>query len=297
MTLLSVKNLSVTFSSRGQKLHAVRDISFSIEEGKSVGIVGESGCGKSATAAAIMGLCDGAVQGDIEFAEKVIPGKTIGMIFQDPMTSLNPTMKIGAQITEGFLYHKMGTPTDAKAKAIELLHLTGVHSPEERFSHYPHQLSGGQRQRALIAMALMCGPKLLIADEATTALDSATRIQILELLKKLKDHFQMSLLIISHDMSVIESAADTTLVMYAGKIVERGPTLELLKNPRHPYTQMLLASLPKNRKKSEPLQGIEGAPPNLTTLPVGCAFKDRCPYAAIKCREEPKGPIACWRAP
>lgn len=292
MTLLQVKDLRVNFSSQGEKLQAVRGISFEIEEGESVGIVGESGCGKSATASAIMGLSKGEVEGQIHFT-----GQKIGMVFQDPMTSLNPTMKIGAQITEGWLFHKMGSRLEAKGKAIELLTLVGVNEPEIRIDQYPHQLSGGQRQRVLIAIAIVCNPRLLIADEPTTALDAAIRVQILDLIKKMRVHFQMSLLLISHDFSVVASACDRILVMYAGKIIESGATTQVLQDPRHPYTQMLLNSLPWNRSKSEPLQGIDGSPPNLITLPTGCSFKERCPHAALKCNQEPTGTVACWRVP
>ncbi|MDE3047828.1 MAG: ABC transporter ATP-binding protein, partial [Verrucomicrobiota bacterium] len=225
------------------------------------------------------------------------PKKEIGMVFQDPMTSLNPTMKIGDQIAEGMIYHRLAKRREARAKAIELLQLVGIHDPEARFDHYPHQLSGGQRQRVLIAIAIACHPKLLIADEPTTALDVTIQAQILDLIQQMQQHFQMSLLLISHDFGVIASLCERVLVMYAGKIVESGPVDEVLQAPKHPYTQMLLDSIPRlDRPRNAPLKAIEGSPPSLWAPPQGCPFRERCPYAAWKCREEPSGPVACWRA-
>lgn len=296
--LLEVEDLWVTFSVQGQKLHAVRGVSFEVGKGEAVGIVGESGCGKSAAVQAIHRLTRGTVSGKIVFEgkETTRPGKDIGMVFQDPMTSLNPTMKIGAQIWEGLVYHKLATREEAKAKAVELLRLVGVSDPELRVHQYPHQFSGGMRQRVLIAIAVACNPKLLIADEPTTALDVTIQAQILDLIRRMREHFSMSLLLISHNFAVVAAMCERALVMYAGKIVESGTVDEILNRPRHPYTQMLLASLPRlDRPKSEPLLAIHGSPPNLLALPKGCPFKERCPFAAIKCNEEPPGPIACWR--
>ncbi|PIS02834.1 MAG: peptide ABC transporter ATP-binding protein [Chlamydiae bacterium CG10_big_fil_rev_8_21_14_0_10_42_34] len=296
--LLTVKDLLVSFSVQGQLLQAVRGVSFELLEGESVGIVGESGCGKSAAVQAISGLTEGKVSGLIEFAgtRNLVPGKEIGMIFQDPMSSLNPTMKIGAQISEGLIYHKMASKKEAKHRAIKLLDLVGIKDAHLRANQYPHQFSGGMRQRVLIATALACNPRLLIADEPTTALDTATQQQILDLIQKMKDLFKMSLLIISHDFNVIAKTCEKVLVMYAGKIIERGSVQEVLQNPRHPYTQMLLGSRPRlDKPKSEPLSLIEGAPPNLLAPIKGCAFQQRCPLKALKCSEEPPGPIACWR--
>lgn len=296
---LTIEDLSVTFSVQGKPLHAVRGVSFTMQKGESVGIVGESGCGKSATVQAIAGLSTGKVTGTIllEGKERLQPGRDIGIVFQDPMTSLNPTMKIGAQITEGLLYHKLARRREAQQKALELLHLVGLSEPALRMEQYPHQLSGGMRQRVLIAIALICHPRLLIADESTTALDAHTRHQILSLLKQMQEHFQLSLLVISHDLKVVAEICQQVLIFYAGKIIERGPVQEVLHHPKHPYTQMLLNSLPRpDQSRQEPLQSIEGSPPNLLTLPQGCAFRNRCPYAALKCQEEPQGPIACWRA-
>jgi len=296
--LLLVENLHVTFSVQGQKLHAVRGISFEVGVGEAVGIVGESGCGKSAAVQAITRLTPGKVTGKIIFEgkENIAPGKEIGMVFQDPMTSLNPTMKIGAQISEGLVFHKIASRWEAKLKAIELLKLVGISNPELRVNQYPHEFSGGMRQRVLIAIAIACKPSLLIADEPTTALDVTVQAQILELLKQMQKHLQMSLLLISHDFGVIARVCTRVLVMYAGKIVESGNVEDVLQRPQHPYTQMLLNSRPQiNRPRSEPLQAIEGTPPNLLLPLNGCAFKDRCPYAAPKCTQEPTGQIACWR--
>lgn len=290
--LLQVENLSVTFATQGKQLHAVRGISFDVMEGEAVGIVGESGSGKSTAVQALTGLTAGKISGKIIFQGEV----KVGMVFQDPMTSLNPTMKIGAQITEGLIFHKMASRKSAKIKAIEFLRLTGISEPEMRMHQYPHQLSGGQRQRALIAIALICNPRLLIADEPTTALDVTIQAQILDLIKRMQQHFQMSLLLISHDFGVVATVCSRILVMYAGKIVESGRVEDVLQRPQHPYTQMLLNSLPRlDRPRSEPLQTIEGSPPNPLRLPKGCAFRERCPFQAVKCSEEPPGPVACWR--
>lgn len=296
--LLQVEDLWVTFSVQGQKLHAVRGISFEVNEGEAVGIVGESGCGKSAAVQSINRLTRGTVSGKILFEgkETIGPGRNIGMVFQDPMTSLNPTMKIGTQISEGLIYHKLATRDEAKARAVELLGLVGVSDPELRVHQYPHQFSGGMRQRVLIAIAVACNPRLLIADEPTTALDVTIQAQILDLIRRMREHFKMSLLLISHDFGVVAAVCERVLVMYAGKIVEAGSVDEVLNRPKHPYTQMLLDSRPRlDRPKSEPLMSIVGSPPNLLVLPKGCAFKERCPHAALKCNQEPPGPIACWR--
>lgn len=291
--LLEVEDLSVTFSVRGKKLHAVRGISFAVGEGEAVGIVGESGSGKTAAVQALAGLTLGEVSGQIAFDREK---NRIGMVFQDPMTALNPTMKIGAQLTEGLLYHRLASKKEAGAKALEMLHLVGIADPELRLAQYPHQLSGGMRQRVLIAIALICRPRLLIADEPTTALDVSVQGQILTLIQQMQRHFQMSLLLISHDFSVVSRVCERILVMYAGKIVETGRVEDVLERPQHPYTQMLLASRPRlDQPKDKPLQIIEGLPPNLLLLPPGCPFKARCPHVARACEIEPPGPIACWR--
>jgi oligopeptide/dipeptide ABC transporter ATP-binding protein len=243
---------------------------------------------------AIAGLSPAAVSGQILLNGKreVGLGQTLGMIFQDPMSALNPTMKIGRQMIEGLLFHEKAKGKEAKERALALLDLVGIPDPIARFEQYPHQLSGGQRQRVLIAMALLTEPKLLIADEPTTALDSATREQILELIQAMQRRFNMGLILISHDLTAVSRICDEIHVMYAGRIVEKGTTNEVLEHPRHPYTQMLLGCIPK---KGHPLQAIEGGPPSLFLQPRGCAFKERCPYAALKCMEEPRGSVACWR--
>lgn len=291
--LLEVEDLSVAFSVRGKKLHAVRGISFAVGEGEAVGIVGESGSGKTAAVQALAGLTLGEVSGKTTFDREK---NRIGMVFQDPMTALNPTMKIGAQLTEGLLYHRLASRKEAEAKALEMLHLVGIADPELRLAQYPHQLSGGMRQRVLIAIALICRPRLLIADEPTTALDVSVQVQILALIQEMQRHFQMSLLLISHDFSVVSRVCDRILVMYAGKIVETGRVEDVLERPQHPYTQMLLASRPRlDQPRDRPLQIIEGLPPNPLLLPPGCPFKARCPHVARACEIEPPGPIACWR--
>lgn len=293
----------MAFSVQGRKLLAVRGVSFSVREGEAVGIVGESGCGKSATVQALTRLTDAEVSGKVWFEEedllqkknlREVRGRKIGMVFQDPMTSLNPTMKIGAQIGEGLIFHGICRRREAVERAIELLRLTGVPEPEMRAGQYPHELSGGLRQRVTIAIALACNPRLLIADEPTTALDVTIQAQILDLLKRLQKHFQMSLLLITHDLGVVASICEWVLVMYAGKIVEQGSVEDVLLRPKHPYTQMLLRSLPR---KGEALQVIEGVPPNLGSPIVGCAFRERCPLALPICNQEPVfgKSAACWR--
>lgn len=307
--LLKIENLHVSFSIQGKILQAVRGINFEIGEGEAVGIVGESGSGKSAAVQALTRLSPAKISGKVWFENedlltkkekelRKIRGKKIGMIFQDPMTSLNPTMKIGTQIAEGMIYHRMEKKEKAFQKALELLRLTGVTEPEIRMNQYPHQLSGGLRQRVMIAIALACNPRLLIADEPTTALDVTIQAQLLELLKQMRRHFQTSLLLITHDLGVVASICEKVLVMYAGKIVERGTVEEVLKNPKHPYTQMLLRSMPKlDGAKSKPLQAIEGSPPNLFLSLRGCPFRERCPFAMPICEQPPPEETAssCWR--
>lgn len=256
MPLLDVHDLHVTFSVQGKRLPAVRGVSFSIQQGETVGIVGESGSGKSATVQALTRLISAAEISGSAFFEgedllkkteaelRQVRGRKIGMVFQDPLTSLNPTMKIGHQITEAILYHKLASPQQAKEKAIELLHLVGVSEPEARLQQYPHQLSGGIRQRITIAIALSCNPHLIIADEPTTALDVTIQAQILDLLKQVQEHFQTGLLLITHDLGVISAICDRVIVMYAGQIVEEGTVEKVLLHPEHPYTQMLISCLP-----------------------------------------------------
>ena len=297
--LLEVRDLHVKFRSQDGFLHAVRGIDFSLFEGETLGIVGESGCGKSATAKALMQLNPrhtSTLEGEIfyqdtnllSFSEKKmqsIRGKEIGMIFQDPMTSLNPTTKVGRQIMEGYLRHFPGTPQDrARQIALDTLHKVGIPHPEERFESYPHTLSGGMRQRAMIALALSCEPKILLADEPTTALDVTIQAQILDLLQTIQRQTRTSILLITHDMSVIAKMCDRVLVMYAGQIVECAPIDQLFSSPQHPYTQRLLSAIPRlNQAKDHPLIPIEGTPPNLSHPLKGCGFCARCSEAMNVC--------------
>ncbi|MES2344686.1 MAG: ABC transporter ATP-binding protein [Chlamydiota bacterium] len=300
--MLTVENLNLFFSISGKKLHAVRGVSFSLVSGEILGIVGESGCGKSSLAKALVKLLpshsthiSGSVlylgKNLIEFSEKELQkvrGKEIGMIFQDPMTFLNPTLKIGAQIVEGYLRHTPGaTYKHAKEHALAMLDLVGIVNPEKRFEEYPHTLSGGTRQRVMIAQALVACPKILIADEPTTALDVTIQAQILELLKEIQKKTGMSIILITHDLSVIAGFCDRVLVMYAGKIIESAPVVPLFKNPSHPYTKRLLQAIPRlNLNKDHPLIPIEGAPPNLFSAQKGCAFCPRCFNGSPLCAEK-----------
>jgi oligopeptide transport system ATP-binding protein len=317
--MMHVNHLNVTFKSHGKKLRAVRDVSFSIQDGETVGIVGESGCGKSVTAKALVQLLPRhltTVEGTIAYngknlldlSEKQmqrVRGKEIGMIFQDPMTSLNPTMKIGDQIIEGYLrHHPHLSKKEAQAEAIEMLKLVNIPQPEQRAEQYPHSLSGGMRQRAMIALALASKPKLLIADEPTTALDVTIQAQILELMREIQQKMKMSILLITHDMSVIAGFCDRVLVMYGGKIVESATVHDLFAHPQHPYTQNLLKAIPRlDWNRDHPLVPIEGRPPDLDALPTGCAFCKRCSVVMPQCENEqpplfslsPNHHSSCWR--
>ncbi len=300
--LLKIKNLNVSFLTRRQKLHAVRNIEFELRPGETLGIVGESGCGKSATAKALVKLIPkqyADLTGEIwygkhnlaSFSEKQmqkVRGKEIGMIFQDPMTSLNPTMKIGKQIVEGYLRHFPEVSWKSAWKyGTEVLHLVGIPNPEERMDEYPHTLSGGMRQRVMIAIALACKPKLILADEPTTALDVTIQAQILDLMKEIQQKTQTSIILITHDLSVVARCCDRILVMYAGKIVESATVDQLFAAPQHPYTQRLLQAIPRLDKcKKEPLIPIEGTPPDLSLPLPGCGFCARCPSAMRICTEQ-----------
>ncbi|SFH11567.1 oligopeptide transport system ATP-binding protein [Desulfotomaculum arcticum] len=299
--LLSVNNLQVHFKTFAGEVQAVRGVSFDLTAGEAIAIVGESGCGKSVTAQSIMRLIPSPpgryVAGEIFFdGENLLPktekemeiirGKDIGMIFQDPMTSLNPTMKVGHQIVETLNKHTDLAGEAGKQRAVEMLALVGLPNPEKRYGQYPHQFSGGMRQRAMIAMALACNPRLLIADEPTTALDVTIQAQILELMQELKDKLGTSIILITHDLGVVAGFASRVIVMYAGKVVESGTTSEIFYQQRHPYTRGLLASVPRPgqeiRKKLSP---IAGRPPDLIAPPQGCAFWPRCERAMLVCRE------------
>lgn len=293
--LLEVKNLEVSFQTYGGEVQAVRGVSFHVNKGETLAIVGESGSGKSVTSQTIMRLIPtppGKIKnGQIIFngedlvkktdkEMEAIRGKDIGMIFQDPMTSLNPTMKVGHQIMEVLIKHLKMDKAAAKERAIELLRLVGIPMPEKRVNQYPHEFSGGMRQRAMIAVALASNPKLLIADEPTTALDVTIQAQILELMKDLQKRMGTSIIFITHDLGVVANMADRVAVMYAGKIVEMGTVDEIFYDPKHPYTWGLLASMPSldSDDKSE-LAAIPGSPPDLTNPPKGDAFAPRNPYA------------------
>jgi oligopeptide transport system ATP-binding protein len=299
--LLDVSDLNVSFQVQGSFLHAVRGIHYRVYEEETIGIVGESGCGKSAAAKALVRLLpthNASITGCISYkgqnllalAEKKmqrIRGKEIGMIFQDPMTSLNPTMKIGDQIMEGILRHFPSISRKAaQAQTLEMLEKVGISSPKERFHAYPHTLSGGLRQRTLIALALVCHPQLLIADEVTTALDVTIQAQILDLLQSIKREMKMSVILITHDMSIVAKFCDRVLVMYAGKIVEDAPVDMLFSHPEHPYTRRLLQAMPRlDRPKQSRLNAIEGMPPNLASPFSGCGFCARCDQAMQICAE------------
>ncbi len=290
---LEVKNLAVSFDTFAGRVRAVRDVSFSLNEGETLAIVGESGSGKTVTCRAAMGLLakNAVVEGgEILLGEedvlkagrrrmRGIRGNDISMIFQDPMTALDPTMKIGKQIREAITLHSRVLKKTAKARVIELLRLVGIEEPEKRYHQYPHQFSGGQRQRIVIAIALACDPKVLFADEPTTALDVTMQAQIIELLKDLQKKVRTSIVFITHDLGVVANVADRVAVMYAGKIVEIGLADEIFYDPRHPYTWGLLSSMPTLNGGNEALYTIPGSPPSLIEPPPGDAFAPRNIYA------------------
>jgi oligopeptide transport system ATP-binding protein len=300
--LLEVRNLATRFATADGYVQAVDGVSFHIDEGEILGLVGESGCGKSVTSLSVMRLIptppgeitDGQVlfegtdlQQISEREMRSVRGGSIGMIFQEPMTSLNPVLTIGRQITEAFEIHLDLKGSAARNRAVEILNRVGFPDPSRRFDDYPHQLSGGQRQRAMIAMAISCNPRLLIADEATTALDVTIQAQILELLQSLCDEFKMALLIITHNLGVVARYAQRVAVMYAGKIIESGTADEIYAAPQHPYTKGLLASVPRlDASARDRLTSIEGEIPDLADLPAGCAFEPRCRWAVDRCRVE-----------
>lgn len=305
--LLRVNELAVAFQTYRGQVQAVRNVSFSVKPGEIVGIVGESGCGKSVTAHAIMGLLPEenahVAHGAINFQEKnllslqqrewrQLRGNEMAMIFQDPMTSLNPVHTIGAQLGESILRHRSGlTKKQVQAEAVRLLGQVGISEPVKRLQAYPHQFSGGMRQRVMIAMALAGEPKLLIADEPTTALDVTIQAQILELLQQLRRELGMSIILISHDLGVIAGTCDFVNVMYAGEIVESGPVREIFHRPQHPYTQGLLQSLPRlTDNRQEKLAVIDGQPPDLLLPIEGCGFLPRCGKAMQVCRN--RHPVA-----
>jgi len=298
-TILEVKHLSTHFFTRGGLIKAADDVSFKIEAGSTLALVGESGSGKSITSLSIMRLVPppGKItQGEIIFDgrdlmklddEQVrrLRGREIAMIFQDPMTSLNPVYTVGDQIAEAIELHERAPRKQAWSKAVEMMQRVRIPDAERRAKDYPHQLSGGMRQRVMIAMALSCNPKLLIADEPTTALDVTIQAEILELLRGLRDDFNLAMLLITHDLGVVAETADRVAVMYAGRIVEEGSVSEMFNRPRHPYTEGLLRSVPRpnDGEKRRRLQTIEGVVPNLLHLPQGCKFAPRCAYVIEDC--------------
>ena len=316
--ILSVKDLNVKFSLRGQVLHAIRGISLDIYKGESLAIVGESGSGKSVFTKNFIGLLDknGWVDsGEIWYngmdlakfkTEKEwtkIRGKEVAMVMQDPMTSLNPVFTIERQVSEPFIIHQGMSKEEARKKVVEMLADVKIPNPEVVAKQYPHQLSGGMRQRVMIAMAMVCKPKLLIADEPTTALDVTIEAQILRLMKELRDETDMSVLIITHNMGVVAEICDYVYVMYAGKIMEQAETFELFDHTMHPYTKGLLDSIPRIGQNAERLHTIPGVVPNLLHLSQGCPFSNRCEYATDQCRTEkaqlhsvaPDHQVRCFR--
>ena len=319
-TLLEVKDLQTHFFTMDGVVRAVDGVSYDLEEGETLGLVGESGCGKSVSALSLMRLIpdppgkivNGEVVLDGEDILKIdmddmrnIRGAKMSMVFQEPMTSLNPVLTIERQLTETLQLHKGMSKVEARREGIDLLSRVGIPDPEQRIKQYPHQFSGGMRQRVMIAMALSCSPRLIIADEPTTALDVTIQAQILELMKSLTTEFGVALIVITHNLGVVARYADRVNIMYAGRIIERGTAREIYSNPRHPYTVGLLRSVPRldlpRRAKLDP---IEGQPPDLVNLPAGCAFRARCRWAVDKCATDtpvleetsPNHWSACWRA-
>jgi oligopeptide/dipeptide ABC transporter ATP-binding protein len=300
--LLEVNDLKVSFATEDGIVNAVDGVSFQLERGKVLGIVGESGSGKSVTAMTLMGLTRGVnagFEGEILYRGTDLlkisdsgmqdyRGNELGMIFQDPMTSLNPVYRIGEQIVEAIQSHEKVDKRTARARTIEILRQVGIPNPEQRVDNFPHEFSGGMRQRAMIAMALSCNPSVLIADEPTTALDVTIQAQIVDLVNRLKDDFDSAVIFITHDLGVIAEIADEIIVMYAGRVVERGSKRDLFYDPQMPYTWGLLGSIPRlDRPRAERLHTIEGAPPSLINMPEGCKFRPRCPHAFEKCKQEP----------
>jgi peptide/nickel transport system ATP-binding protein len=301
--LIEVKDLKVHFATEDGLVRAVDGVNFTLDRGEVLGIVGESGSGKSVTSMTLLGLTrdkntrfEGEVlykgrnvlrMGEDELQE--VRGNEMAMIFQDPMTSLNPVYTIGAQICEAIQVHEDIDKRGANRRAVELLKQVGIPNPEARVDDYPHQFSGGMRQRAMIAMALACNPDVLIADEPTTALDVTIQAQIIELIDRLKDEFHSAVILITHDLGVVADVADEIIVMYAGRVVEQAPTRQLFYDPQMPYTWGLLGSIPRlDRPKADRLHSIRGTPPSLINAPRGCKFRPRCPHAFDKCMEEPR---------
>ncbi|WP_374073382.1 ABC transporter ATP-binding protein [Bdellovibrio bacteriovorus] len=295
--VLEVKNLETTFHTNAGPVRAVNNVSYKIDRGQTLGIVGESGCGKSVTSYSLMRLIEkpGKItNGQVllngrdllklnENSMEEVRGGEMAMIFQEPMTALNPVLTIGYQMDEQIMKHKKCSPKESRERAIEMLRMVGIPSPEERYESYPHQLSGGMRQRAMIAMALSCDPTFLIADEPTTALDVTIQAQILELIQNLQEKFNMTVQFITHDLGVISEISDKVMVMYGGQTCEQADTQELFLNPRHPYTAALISSRPKFGERVKRLTTIEGSVPAPFELPKGCPFVNRCTRAKADC--------------
>ena len=318
--LLEVRDLRTLFSTDEGDFLAVDGVGFSVEAGKTLAIVGESGCGKSVTSLSIMGLVPSPAGriagGSIRFegselvgapaqAMQDLRGNGIAMIFQEPMSSLNPVFTIGEQIVEGLLRHRRISRAQATERAIEMLRKVRISAPEQRFHDHPHKLSGGMRQRAMIAMALACEPRLLIADEPTTALDVTIQAQILDLMRTLQRETGTAIVLITHDLGVVAEVADDVVVMYAGRVVEQAPVQALFEAPQHPYTVGLLGSIPRLDAQRSRLASIEGQVPSPLRRSSGCSFAERCPFADARCRAEAPGlrevgarhQSACWKAP
>jgi peptide/nickel transport system ATP-binding protein len=313
--VLELKNLSVEFPSRRGALQALSDVSFEIRPGEVLGVVGESGAGKSLTGAAIIGLLEppGRISsGEVwvsgrridQFSDdqmRLVRGREIGAIFQDPLTSLNPLYSVGRQLIETIETHLSLTRTQARQRAVELLESTGIPAARERIDHYPHQFSGGMRQRVVIALALAAEPKLIVADEPTTALDVSIQAQIIELLKKVCREHSAAVMLITHDMGVIAETADRVVVMYAGRVIEEGRVEDLIRDPKHPYTAGLMGAIPSVNRHVERLAQIDGAMPRLNAIPEGCAFNPRCQHVMAVCKQDrpelfqtSTSRAACW---
>ena len=301
-TLLEVRDLKTYFFTQAGVVKAVDGVSYDLAEGETLGLVGESGCGKSVSALSIMRLIPDppgkTVGGEVIFdgqdllklpdsQMRRVRGKQIAMVFQEPMTSLNPVLSIARQLTESLELHLGMSKTEARREAVRRLAQVGIPDPERRLKQFPHQFSGGMLQRVMIAMALSCNPKLIIADEPTTALDVTIQAQILELMKKLSREYGVSLMIITHNLGIVARYADRVNIMYAGKIIERGTARDIYRNPSHPYTLGLLNSVPRlDLPRKEKLDPVEGQPPDLMNLPAGCSFRERCRFAIERCAEE-----------
>jgi len=315
--ILTIENLRTTFKTYAGDVQAVRDVSLTVREGECLAIVGESGSGKSVTMLSVMRLLasNARIEGKALFGGvdllslperemRKIRGREISMVFQDPMTGLNPTLTVGLQLREGMMYHLGLSRAEADKRAVELLTLVGVPEAERRLGQYPHEFSGGMRQRVMIAIALSCNPKLVIADEPTTALDVTIQAQIIDLLKRLQKEFKTTIIMITHNLGVVAGMADRVVVMYGGRVAEVGTVDEIFEQPRHPYTWALLRAVPRldQSARNRRLQSIAGSPPNMLHPPPGCPFHPRCPYAMNICAAEapemtplsPEHRAACW---